>query len=194
MTRDLRRVSERSHRIDGILYLYGRDVRRGTRIEGATILDVAPTVLALAACHPRSTCRAGPDRCRHLARRNADGRELRRRPDGDRPPIAWRSRRPSADASRRSRTRSGTTLGAGGDGRAHAAPPFRRLAGGARRGRRGAGASRARRAHDGCPDHGRPVMPRRSPGSAHRDRASRRPSCGRRPQASLRDRRPVVAG
>src|SRR5262249_59508908 len=56
MTRDLRRVSERSHRIDGILYLYGRDVRRGTRIEGATILDVAPTVLALAACHPRSTC------------------------------------------------------------------------------------------------------------------------------------------
>src|SRR5262249_6523698 len=51
-TRDLRRVSERYHRIDGILYLYGRDVRRGTRIEGATILDVAPTVLALAGVAP----------------------------------------------------------------------------------------------------------------------------------------------
>jgi predicted AlkP superfamily phosphohydrolase/phosphomutase/predicted negative regulator of RcsB-dependent stress response len=52
MTRDLRRVSERYHRIDGILYLYGRDVRRGTRIEGATILDIAPTVLALAGVAP----------------------------------------------------------------------------------------------------------------------------------------------
>jgi tetratricopeptide (TPR) repeat protein len=51
-TRDLRRVSERYHRIDGILYLYGRKVRPGTRIDGATILDVAPTVLALAGVAP----------------------------------------------------------------------------------------------------------------------------------------------
>jgi predicted AlkP superfamily phosphohydrolase/phosphomutase/Flp pilus assembly protein TadD len=46
-TRDMRRVSERFHREQGILYLYGRGVKRG-RIDGARILDVAPTVLALA--------------------------------------------------------------------------------------------------------------------------------------------------
>jgi len=51
-TRDLRRVSERFHRIDGILYLYGRAVRPGTRIEGATLVDIAPTVLALAGVTP----------------------------------------------------------------------------------------------------------------------------------------------
>lgn len=51
-TRDLRRVSERYHRLDGILYLYGRAVRPGARIEGATLVDVAPTVLALAGVTP----------------------------------------------------------------------------------------------------------------------------------------------
>jgi predicted AlkP superfamily phosphohydrolase/phosphomutase/Flp pilus assembly protein TadD len=50
-TRDLRRVSERYHREHGILYLYGRGVRRG-RIDGARTLDVAPTVLALAGVPP----------------------------------------------------------------------------------------------------------------------------------------------
>src|SRR5262249_11037621 len=44
MTRDLRRVSERYHRLDGILYLYGRAVRPGTHIEGAALLDIAPTL------------------------------------------------------------------------------------------------------------------------------------------------------
>ncbi len=47
VTRDMRRVSERYHRDDGILYFYGRAVRPGTTITGATLLDVAPTVLAL---------------------------------------------------------------------------------------------------------------------------------------------------
>ena len=46
-TRDLRRVSERYHREHGILYLYGRGVKRG-RVDGARILDVTPTLLALA--------------------------------------------------------------------------------------------------------------------------------------------------
>lgn len=47
-TRDMRRVSEKYHRIEGILYLFGRGVRPHTRIDGAKIIDVAPTVLTLA--------------------------------------------------------------------------------------------------------------------------------------------------
>ena len=47
VTRDMRRVSERYHRDDGILYLYRRGVRPGSTIAGATLLDVALTVLAL---------------------------------------------------------------------------------------------------------------------------------------------------
>ena len=47
MTRDMRRVSERFHKIEGVLYLYGRGVRPYTRIDKPTLLDVAPTVLAL---------------------------------------------------------------------------------------------------------------------------------------------------
>jgi predicted AlkP superfamily phosphohydrolase/phosphomutase/Tfp pilus assembly protein PilF len=47
-TRDMRRVSEQFHRIEGIVYLYGRGVRAGTRIDRASILDITPTVLALA--------------------------------------------------------------------------------------------------------------------------------------------------
>ncbi len=46
--RDLRRVSERFHREHGVLYLYGNRVHTGRRLEGASILDVAPTLLALA--------------------------------------------------------------------------------------------------------------------------------------------------
>ena len=47
VTRDMRRVSERFHREDGILYLYGRAVRAGAQMQDATLLDIAPTVLAL---------------------------------------------------------------------------------------------------------------------------------------------------
>jgi tetratricopeptide (TPR) repeat protein len=46
-TRDMRRVSEEYHRMDGILYLYGRGVNSRSRLQDATILDVAPTLLAL---------------------------------------------------------------------------------------------------------------------------------------------------
>jgi len=47
-TRDMRRVSERYHRLEGILYLYGNRVRPHTRLDQPRILDVAPTILALA--------------------------------------------------------------------------------------------------------------------------------------------------
>ena len=47
-TRDMRRVSEAYHREEGILFLYGAGVRPGVRIERATTVDIAPTVLALA--------------------------------------------------------------------------------------------------------------------------------------------------
>ena len=46
-TRDLRRVSEKYHRPEGILYLYGNRVRSGTKLAGAQHLDVTPTLLAL---------------------------------------------------------------------------------------------------------------------------------------------------
>jgi len=46
-TRDMRRVSETFHRTEGILYLYGNRVKPRTRLNRPTILDVAPTVLAL---------------------------------------------------------------------------------------------------------------------------------------------------
>lgn len=52
VTRDLRRVSERSHRLEGILYLYGNGVRSGVRLEKPRILDVAPTLLAVAGLAP----------------------------------------------------------------------------------------------------------------------------------------------
>jgi tetratricopeptide (TPR) repeat protein len=46
-TRDMRRVSEAFHRTEGILYLYGNRVKPRTRLNRPTILDIAPTVLAL---------------------------------------------------------------------------------------------------------------------------------------------------
>ena len=46
-TRDMRRVSERFHRDEGILYLFGNQVRPHTRLERPTLVDIAPTVLAL---------------------------------------------------------------------------------------------------------------------------------------------------
>lgn len=52
LTRDLRRVSERSHRLEGILYLYGQGVRPGVRLDRPRILDVTPTLLAVAGLAP----------------------------------------------------------------------------------------------------------------------------------------------
>lgn len=45
--RSMRRVSERFHRPRGILYLYGAHVKARTRLDNPSILDIAPTVLAL---------------------------------------------------------------------------------------------------------------------------------------------------
>jgi predicted AlkP superfamily phosphohydrolase/phosphomutase/tetratricopeptide (TPR) repeat protein len=46
--RDMRRVSEKYHAIEGIIYLYGRGVKKNVRIDQPRQLDVAPTLLALA--------------------------------------------------------------------------------------------------------------------------------------------------
>ena len=46
-TRDMRRVSEAFHRTEGILYMYGNRVKPRVRLNRPTILDIAPTVLAL---------------------------------------------------------------------------------------------------------------------------------------------------
>jgi predicted AlkP superfamily phosphohydrolase/phosphomutase/Flp pilus assembly protein TadD len=51
-TRDMRRVSERYHRMQGILYLYGNRVRAKRRIDRPTLVDVTPTVLALSGVGP----------------------------------------------------------------------------------------------------------------------------------------------
>ena len=51
-TRDARRATAAFHRIDGILYLYGRGIRRGQAITGATQLDVTPTLLTLLGISP----------------------------------------------------------------------------------------------------------------------------------------------
>jgi tetratricopeptide (TPR) repeat protein len=51
-TRDMRRVSERYHLLEGILYIYGRGVKPGTLVNEPSILDVAPTILALAGLPP----------------------------------------------------------------------------------------------------------------------------------------------
>jgi Flp pilus assembly protein TadD/predicted AlkP superfamily pyrophosphatase or phosphodiesterase len=52
VTRDLRRVSEKFHRLEGILYLYGPRVRAHARIDRPSILDIAPTVLTLLGLPP----------------------------------------------------------------------------------------------------------------------------------------------
>lgn len=46
-SRDMRRVSERFHRTEGVLYLYGHGIRRHSRIDRPRLVDVAPTVLEL---------------------------------------------------------------------------------------------------------------------------------------------------
>jgi predicted AlkP superfamily phosphohydrolase/phosphomutase len=45
--RNMRRVSERFHRLQGIVYLWGRHVKPRTRLDNPSILDIAPTILAL---------------------------------------------------------------------------------------------------------------------------------------------------
>lgn len=51
-TRDMRRVSEKYHRIEGILYLYGNHVKKRRRLNEPKLVDVAPTLLTLAGLSP----------------------------------------------------------------------------------------------------------------------------------------------
>lgn len=51
-TRDLRRVSEKFHRLHGIFYAYGAGVKAGVRVQDANITDIAPTVLSLLGLPP----------------------------------------------------------------------------------------------------------------------------------------------
>jgi predicted AlkP superfamily phosphohydrolase/phosphomutase/Tfp pilus assembly protein PilF len=51
-TRDMRRVSEKFHREEGILYMWGRKVKQNARFDGAKLVDVVPTVLALSGLAP----------------------------------------------------------------------------------------------------------------------------------------------
>jgi len=50
-TRDMRRVSERFHRMEGLIYIYGSGVKR-TRLDTPKIVDVAPTILSIAGQPP----------------------------------------------------------------------------------------------------------------------------------------------
>ncbi len=50
--RDMRRVSEQFHRDHGVLFLYGAGVRSSARLEEPTLLDIAPTLLALGGIPP----------------------------------------------------------------------------------------------------------------------------------------------
>jgi tetratricopeptide (TPR) repeat protein len=50
--RDMRRVSERFHRDHGVLYFHGAGVRANVRLEEPTLLDIAPTLLALSGIPP----------------------------------------------------------------------------------------------------------------------------------------------
>jgi predicted AlkP superfamily phosphohydrolase/phosphomutase/Tfp pilus assembly protein PilF len=51
-TRDMRRVSEKYHRIEGIMYLYGNHVKKRRRLDAPRLIDVAPTLLALSGLSP----------------------------------------------------------------------------------------------------------------------------------------------
>ena len=46
-TRDLRRVSERFHRLEGVLYMLGPGIKARARIDRPSIVDITPTVLSL---------------------------------------------------------------------------------------------------------------------------------------------------
>ncbi len=46
-TRDMRRVSEKYHTMEGILYMYGKRIKPSVLINRPSILDIAPTLLAL---------------------------------------------------------------------------------------------------------------------------------------------------
>jgi tetratricopeptide (TPR) repeat protein len=50
--RDMRRVSERFHRIEGILYMFGNRVKPHSRLDQPRLVDIAPTVLTLAGVAP----------------------------------------------------------------------------------------------------------------------------------------------
>jgi len=50
--RDMRRVSEQFHRDHGVLYLYGAGVRSSVSLDEPTLLDIAPTLLALGGIPP----------------------------------------------------------------------------------------------------------------------------------------------
>lgn len=53
VTRDMRRrVSEKYHSLEGILYAYGAHVRAGAEFKAPQLLDIAPTILALAGLAP----------------------------------------------------------------------------------------------------------------------------------------------
>ncbi len=51
-TRDMRRVSERFHNIEGILYAYGENVKPRRRFDRPVLVDIAPSVLELAGLSP----------------------------------------------------------------------------------------------------------------------------------------------
>lgn len=87
-TRDLRRVSEKFHREEGILYLYGRGVKAGARLQEPTILDITPTVLTLLGIPPSKEMPGrvleegfvGIDAPERVASWEPEGRQ---RPDGE---------------------------------------------------------------------------------------------------------------
>ncbi len=51
-TRDMRRVSEKFHSIEGVLYAFGNRVRAGAGFELPELLDITPTILALGGLPP----------------------------------------------------------------------------------------------------------------------------------------------
>jgi len=51
-TRDMRRVSERFHKIEGVLYLYGSGIKKAVRLDRPILVDVTPTLLTLLGLPP----------------------------------------------------------------------------------------------------------------------------------------------